>query len=275
MRIFSTSSPNELQFFSCGNLRSADGFVHQRRVLNCCVLIYVMEGELHIGNAYAEHTVRRGEYILLNAGEEHFGTAPSQGQLSYLWAHFGFGEPFSSLYDEDPDDDRYIIPEHSAARTERISALFRQLCDISRRGNLLYTQKMPLCAMDLLLMEITQEYIERIFGREYSPAVAAMCGYIRSECCKDITTAELAEKFHYNAEYLAALFKRETGVTVSKYLNRSRIELSKRLLSSGNVSIKETAFSCGFSDEKYYMRLFRQYEGMTPLEYKRSVTAFS
>lgn len=274
MRIFGTSTSNELQFFSCGNLRSAEGFVHQRRVLNCCVLIYVLDGELHIGNAFAGHTVRRGEYILLNAGEEHFGTSPSQGQLSYLWAHFGFGEPFSAAEDSATENSRYIIPEHSGARSERISALFRQLCDISRRGGL-YTPKMPLCAMDMLLMEITQEYHERSFGREYSPLIAAVCGYIRSECHKDITTAELAEKFHYNAEYLAAVFKRETGVTVAKYLNRSRIELSKRLLSSGNVSIKETAFSCGFSDEKYYMRLFRQYEGMTPLEYKRSVTAFS
>ena len=38
-----------------------------------------------------------------------------------------------------------------------------------------------------------------------------------------------------------------------------------------DVSIKEAAYSCGFSDEKYFMKVFRQYEGMTPSQYKKSV----
>ncbi|MCI7499725.1 MAG: AraC family transcriptional regulator [Oscillospiraceae bacterium] len=32
----------------------------------------------------------------------------------------------------------------------------------------------------------------------------------------------------------------------------------------------EAAFSCGFSDEKYFMKVFKKFEGMTPAQYKNS-----
>ncbi|WP_220482918.1 helix-turn-helix domain-containing protein [Fontibacillus panacisegetis] len=34
------------------------------------------------------------------------------------------------------------------------------------------------------------------------------------------------------------------------------------------ISIKEAAYSCGFREEQYFMKLFKKYEGMTPLQYK-------
>ena len=46
------------------------------------------------------------------------------------------------------------------------------------------------------------------------------------------------------------------------------MELAKDLLSEGTVSIKEVAYSCGFSDEKYFTRVFRKTMGMTPTEYR-------
>mgnify|MGYP000602329861 CR=1 FL=1 len=73
MNIYSTEAFEPLRFFSCGNLFSKDGFIHQRRTLNCNVLIYVQEGKLYINRAGTEYAVSKGEYILLKGDEEHFG----------------------------------------------------------------------------------------------------------------------------------------------------------------------------------------------------------
>lgn len=73
---------------------SRETFTHQRRTLNCCVLILVTEGTLNITSGGKEYAVSKGEYILLPADEEHFGHAPSDGRLSYLWAHFKPIVPF-------------------------------------------------------------------------------------------------------------------------------------------------------------------------------------
>lgn len=49
-------------------------------------------------------------------------------------------------------------------------------------------------------------------------------------------TAEMiARHFHYNAEYLSLIFKRETGCTLIKYLSRTRIDIAKRLLETGGT----------------------------------------
>ena len=49
-----------------------------------------------------------------------------------------------------------------------------------------------------------------------------------------------------------------------------RIRTAKTLLSNYGVTIKEAAFSCGFSDEKYFMKVFKNLEGITPAQYKKS-----
>lgn len=55
------------------------------------------------------------------------------------------------------------------------------------------------------------------------------------------------------------------------YVLSGRLDISKRMLSDRNMSIKEAAFSCGFNDEKYYMRVFRKIEGMTPGQYRSAI----
>ncbi len=273
MNIYSTEAFEPLRFFSCGNLFSKDGFIHQRRTLNCNVLIYVQEGKLYINRAGTEYAVSKGEYILLKGDEEHFGYKASQGKLSYLWVHFKTEEPLEAS-ETLPGKYAYAIPEYyGSASDQRIALLFHQLIDLSRREKL-YTEKMLSCALSMLLMEITREYAEFCSGsKDISPVILNVMEWIKSNCHRQLSISDIAEEFHYNVEYISALFKKETGVTMVKYLNRSRIEISKNLLSSENVSIKEAAYSSGFNDEKYYMKIFKQFEGITPLQYKNNVSS--
>ena len=83
-----------LHFFNAGNLVSRGEFIHQRRVMKCWVLIYVLSGRLDISSGGICRSVASGEWLFLKPGEEHFGTAPSEGELSYLWAHFSPETPF-------------------------------------------------------------------------------------------------------------------------------------------------------------------------------------
>ena len=71
-----------LHFFNAGNLVSRGEFIHQRRVMKCWVLIYVLSGRLDISSGGICRSVASGEWLFLKPGEEHFGTAPSEGELS-------------------------------------------------------------------------------------------------------------------------------------------------------------------------------------------------
>lgn len=257
----------------CGKLVSADGFLHQKRKIDCHVLIFVLEGTLYIAVNGAKKTVKAGELVLLPMGEEHYGYQRSAGRLSYFWAHFTLQAP---LVRQSQDEQlSVVLPDFVvAANRERISLLFRELVHYGNRQNL-YTKRLVDGALEQLLMELTQEYLTQgtEAGGAISPAVNQVMEWIRNNCEKPLTRTEIAETFHYNPDYLAMRFKKETGMTLLLFLNQERVARSKALLSCGSVSVKEAAYESGFRDEKYYMRTFKKLEGMTPSQYKASFEA--
>lgn len=105
-----------------------------------------------------------------------------------------------------------------------------------------------------------------------SPNIARVMEWIKANYYKSITVKEIANEFGYNADYLSSLFKKTTNTTLTNYINKTRIEISKSLISNYDLSIKEVAYSCGFSDEKYFMKLFKKAESMTPSQYKKAFT---
>lgn len=260
------------EFYGCGNLSAPAGFVHQRRTMGCMVLIYVLAGELHISAGGRLHDVKSGEYILLRAGEEHFGTQPSSEDISYFWVHFKCGEWRGADAEElrQTTDEEYIAAEHAAERGGRLPQLFRQLLDLSLAPPP-YREKLAACSLELLLTELSRECCAEISSssNEFSPLITSVRVWTAENCARRLTIAEIAAQFHYNAEYLSSIFKKETSETLSAYLLHSRIERSKALLTAG-ASVKEAAFSSGFSDEKYFMRQFRRLEGTTPLRFKNA-----
>lgn len=72
-----------------------------------------------------------------------------------------------------------------------------------------------------------------------------------------------------SVEYLGRIFKRSTGMTVSKYITNLRIERACILLANTGDSIESIAYASGYSDPSYFSRAFRRNTGMTPGDYRR------
>ena len=62
---------------------------------------------------------------------------------------------------------------------------------------------------------------------------------------KNVLT-RFCEEYHYNSQYISRKFKKETGFTMSEYLQKVRIEKSCELLSSSNMSITDIAQAVGY-----------------------------
>ncbi len=60
-------------------------------------------------------------------------------------------------------------------------------------------------------------------------------------------------------------------MTVTDYINLTRVRRSLKLLSGSSLSMPEIAERCGFSDANYYTRTFRKIHGSTPTEYRKSL----
>ena len=254
---------DSLRFFVCGVLTADNGFIHIRRVLDCHVLIMVLEGTLYITQNGCGFAVGAGETILLAEGLEHFGTRRCEGHLSYLWVHF---RTDTQWHTEPPANFACRLPESfRTTNMPRLRRIFELMTDYSRRPA---ADEMTLCALRLLLLECASQADEHC--PQVSPLVGEVSSWIRRSCHRRLTVGEIAEHFHYSPDHLSAVFRRETGMPLSVFLNSCRMELARSLLENSSVSIKETACSCGFSDEKYFARAFRRETGMSPSEYRDS-----
>lgn len=93
--------------------------------------------------------------------------------------------------------------------------------------------------------------------------------YIREHYKEGITQEELARKLEITPEYLSTLFYREMNVNYSTFLKQFRISHAKRLLKGTEMKIYEIAESVGYSDPKYFIRVFKEVVGQSPKEYRQ------
>ena len=79
-----------------------------------------------------------------------------------------------------------------------------------------------------------------------------------------------AQKMHFSVAKLSILFQKEYSMPFKRYLRKYRINQAKHLLKSTNMKIYEISMCIGYSDSKFFTKVFKQYTGSTPLEYRKT-----
>ena len=95
--------------------------------------------------------------------------------------------------------------------------------------------------------------------------------YIAEHLLKNCTRDEIARSVNLNPAYLSRLFKRETGMSLTDYQIRLRMERAKEMLTAGNISISTVAEKISCYNFSYFSRMFKKYVGVTPTEYRRKM----
>ena len=84
-----------------------------------------------------------------------------------------------------------------------------------------------------------------------------------------LTNESIAIMLNYHPYYVNRVIKRELGVPLRTYVIDYRLTVAKQLLVSTDYNISEIAFRTGFSTSAYFVKIFRERNGITPKEYKR------
>ena len=74
--------------------------------------------------------------------------------------------------------------------------------------------------------------------------------------------------FHYNPLYLGRLFKKETGSSITDFINAQRLNYAAQLLRETGYSILSVAGRTGFNNVTYFNRLFKHSYGISPKNYR-------
>ena len=123
-----------------------------------------------------------------------------------------------------------------------------------------------------LVLEMADEYcllVQQQGMKEVSEPVRFGVLYVRQHLAEPLNLHTVAGAAGMNASYYSALFKKETGQTLTEFILQERMRLAVHLLLSTRLQVQTVAQYCGFLDVNYFSRLFRQTTGLTPTEYRR------
>lgn len=104
----------------------------------------------------------------------------------------------------------------------------------------------------------------------YSRHIRRLKDYIDYHYMHPVELAELCELIGVSPQHLCRIFKRCTGMRPMEYIIRRRVAAAKNLLANSDHSIGDIAYWCGFDNNNYFWRIFRQIEKMTPGEYRKA-----
>ena len=116
------------------------------------------------------------------------------------------------------------------------------------------------------------DFIYRVHQLRANPhcshAIQKCCDYIELSLDRKIRAGDLAALVGYTEYYLTEKFKNETGLSVSDYVRRAKINCAKMLLRSTDLSVGEIADRLAFNSANYLIRVFRDLEGCTPAAFR-------
>ncbi|MEN6566210.1 MAG: response regulator [Veillonellales bacterium] len=99
--------------------------------------------------------------------------------------------------------------------------------------------------------------------------VRRTCQYVLNHVEEDVTLEDVATEVHVSKSYIGKLFKQKTGSNFNDYVTKVKMEHAKALLRSGDYKNYEISDKLGYSSPDYFGRLFKQYSGCTPLEFRK------
>lgn len=92
--------------------------------------------------------------------------------------------------------------------------------------------------------------------------------YIQRNLSTDIGVDDIANHLNISSSYFSHLFKNHYGETFVEYLRKQRMELAKTMLRLTSRSVTEVGALVGYSDRRYFSKVFQRYTGVTPTEYR-------
>ena len=221
-------------------------------------LTLVLSGSLRMLLEDREVTVDAGEILLQRAGDSYLLEATAEEGTEYLVTSYDVA-PRESLMAYLPD--RKFSPEHP----NRYRELFSKIVRVSKERGV--------CA-DSYLRALVQELLCRIIReqnaqtpQEAADPVTAARWFMEKHFASPLSVGEIAAAVGISQSHLRSLFRRTWGEPPVRYLNRVRVERAKEMLASGQFPLEEIAVACGFQNEYYFSRVFKEFTGISPGRY--------
>lgn len=117
-----------------------------------------------------------------------------------------------------------------------------------------------------------EDFVHRVQGAKsrkgMSRTVRECCEYLQLHLTKPFDLQQMARSVGYTEYYLTKKFRRETGLKVTEYLKKARLEHARHLLEVSHESIQDISDRLQFSSRNHFSKAFSQQYGISPSAYR-------
>jgi len=152
----------------------------------------------------------------------------------------------------------YDVPTHS------VLAALMVLATDHAGGALARLLTQSLLHACLRLLKTPKKQAPRKAIRTYE----SICLYVQENFHRSITRESIAGYFGLAPNHVSRLFRKEGFMRFNDYLNLVRVNRAKFMLQNYNMTLKEIAASCCYTDAAYFCRVFKKVCKVTPTEYR-------
>ena len=122
-----------------------------------------------------------------------------------------------------------------------------------------------------MLIELTTAVRDHLVNtRGYSSAIVKVVEYLSLNYTQNVSMDALCQLSDYSSSHLAKIFKQETGRTMTQYIADLRCRQAAEMLRETNLPIQEISSYVGYTDNNYFVKVFKKVMGNTPSEYRTS-----
>ena len=232
-------------------------------------LLHVYEGSMEIKISEKTFILEKGDIVFFDSCESHYGK-PKSKETGYDVLQIK-KEFLQSFQNENQDIKDFLSSKIKIYPVFKDEVLSESIANIAKHFNenenkdTLFLWGKTFEIISLLISKHSNKNVKEDFEKDLLKVLA----YLDNHFTEKIEISTIANKFGYELSYFSQKFKKITGISPIKYLNKLRIKKSEFLLKNTDFSIEIVSQECGFESANYFSRCFKKRFDMSPVRYRK------
>lgn len=244
--------------------------------------LYIEEGTMHGIISGTPYEMKAGEFYFINSGELHELSTHNHSLHHAIvfdpkLLNFDLYDSCQHNFIQPITQKKLLFPNNissvlSQKERESLRQLFLAVIYNYHHPEQCALLKIKICLLQILELCFRTEILiqNKTTGKQLSSMnqLKEVLDFIRSHYAEEITLKELADIACMSPTYFCRYFHQEMGKTPFAFLNEYRVKKAAILLDDSSLYVSDIAINCGFDNISYFIRKFKEYQGITPKKYR-------
>lgn len=223
---------------------------------------YIVEGSAKMMIEEKEYILEEGVLLILPPKVHAYYVKNSVKHLKRYWCSFDMSFPSKKM--------EFTKNAVSTIDYDEIVNVFRELMKNFTENHIVALMNRKINILQILTLFLESDGIDATFSYEEDDFYNRVNNYLLEHLKEKILISDLAKESFVEQSYFTKVFKKHFAVSPNKYINNLKLDKCAELLELyQNQTVEEIALSYGFSDYRYFSRIFKRRYGETPGIYRK------